>query len=150
MQRLRAALAWSGTDVTLSMFVATPQSAIPPLDLSSGRAPTQVRSYKLDDDAGILRGRHLYEYDLVWTDFPPDLETLISDCLVSALSRGADIAWFGFEGSFDFEYLLHPDIASQVYAVGAGEAVRIALEDDYRASEDWARLLAGLREYVLG
>lgn len=149
MERLRAALAWSGTDVTLSMFAVTPHSAPPPLNLSGGREPTRVRWYELDDDAGVLRGRHLYEYDLVWMDFPPGLDTLVTDCLVSALSQGADIAWFGFEGSFDFEYLLHPDIASQVYAVATGEAVRLALEDDYRASGDWARLLAGFRDHVL-
>lgn len=149
MERLRAALTWSGTDVTLSMFVVTPHSATAPLDFSGAHAPARLRSYELDDEAGILRGRHLYEYDLVWTDFPPDLDKLVTDCLVSALSQGADIAWFGFEGSFDFEYLLHPEIASQVYAVAAGEAVRLALDDDYRASEDWRRLLAGLRDHAL-
>jgi hypothetical protein len=131
------------------MFVVTPHSATPPLDLSLDCPPVRVRSYELDDDAGILRGRHLYEYDLVWTDFPPDLGTVVTDCLVFALSQGADIGWFGFEGSFDFEYLLHPDTANQVYAVAAGESVRLALEDDYRASEDWQHLLAGLRDHVL-
>ena len=65
------------------------------------------------------------------------------------MTQGVVVAWFGFEGSFDFEHILHPDIVSHVYAVAAGEAVRLALDDEYRASDDWRRLLTELRRRVL-
>jgi len=149
MDRLRAALTWSGTDVTLSMFVVSPHPTVPPLEPGSDYQPDQLRTYELEDERGLLAGRHVYEYDLGWKDWPADLDQVVTDSLVSALREGAVVAWFGFEGSFDFEHVLHPDIASQVYAVAAGEAVRLALDDEYRLSTEWERLLAELRDRVV-
>lgn len=149
MDRLRSALAWSGRDVTLSMFVVSPHDGAPPLDVGDWPPPDRIRMYELEDEAGRLRGRKVYEYDLVWTDFPADLERVVTDCLTAALRHEAIVAWFAFEGSFDFEHLLDPDISGQIYAVAAGEAVRLALEDQYRMSEHWRRLLSELRGHAL-
>jgi hypothetical protein len=148
MDVFRSAVSWSGSDVTMSMFVVSSRSAAPPLD-SGELGADQIRTYELEDDDRRLSGRHVYEYDLTWKHFPPHPERVIFDSLVSALRHGAVVAWFGFEGSFDYDYLLHPEIARQLYAVAAGEAVRLALDDDFRAGEDWRQLLAELRSRVL-
>lgn len=131
------------------MFVISPHAAIPPFDSPDLQGPDHLRTYELEDEAGILRGRHAYEYDLIWKKFPPGVDQLVTHSLLSALREGAIIAWFGFEASFDFEHLLHPEIASQVYAVAAGDAVRLALDDATRTSSDWRQLLAALRDRVL-
>src|SRR5688572_16715091 len=116
--RLSAAIAWSGTDVTLSMFVLFKQSvrtAFPPLDVPV--SPEQTRRYELEDGSNVLRGGRVCEYDLVWKQLPADLEGIVTSYLVAAIRQGADAAWFAFEGSFNYEYLLHPEVASQTYAV---------------------------------
>lgn len=149
MDRLHAALAWSGSDVTMSMFVITSAAETPLLDPKTVPAAEVVRTYDLDDEAGVLRGRRVYEYDLVWRTLPEDIALIVEAWLLAALEHGVVIAWFGLEGSFDFGHILSPDIASQVYAVAAGEAVRLALDDEYRLSQDWARLLDDLRVQLL-
>lgn len=131
------------------MFVLSPHSTVPRLDASDLEGLHRLRTYALEDEVGVLRAGQVYEYDLVWKDLPPDLDLIVTACLVSALEQGAVVAWFGFEGSFDFEHLLHSDVAGQIYAVAAGEAVRLALEDEYRLSDDWQRLLRELRDRVL-
>jgi hypothetical protein len=149
MDRLRAALVWSGSYATLSMFVITSADETPELDPNHVPAADLVRTYELEDEAGVLRGRSVYEYDLVWRKLPDDVTDIVEAWLTSALAHGVVMAWFGLEGSFDFGHLLSPDVASQVYAVADGEAVRIALDDEYRMSQDWARLLDELRGKLL-
>lgn len=148
-RRLRAALAWSGSDATMSMFVITSAAEIPELNPEGVPAADLVRTYELEDEGGVLRGRHVHECDLVWRQLPERIADIVEAWLVSALAHGVVIAWFGLEGSFDFRHILSSDIASQVYAVAAGEAVRLALEDEYRLSPDWARLLGELRSQLL-
>lgn len=148
MDRLRAALSWSGTSATVSLFVVTPRGPAPEFELAVLPANPRLESFDLDDDAGVLGGLHMYEYDLVWSDLPSDLEGAIQASLEWALRTGALLAWCAFEGSFDFDYLLHPDVAEQVYGVAAGEAIRLALDDDFRSSEQWKRLLLDLRQLL--
>lgn len=150
MKRLLAAVSWSGIDVTLSMFVISSRSEMPqfePPELEIG--PDDLRRYELHDEAGALGGRHVYEYDLVWKELPDDLVTVLTAGLLAALREGAGVAWFGFEGSFDFEYLLHPDVASQIYAVANPDVIRLALDDEYRCSSAWRDFLAEIRERML-
>jgi len=131
------------------MFVISPHDTIPPFDHGDDFKPEQLRTYTLDGEAGTLGTWHVYEYDLVWKELPRDLDRAVTQSLLSALKHGAIIAWFAFEGSFDFDHLLHPDVASQVYAVAAGEVVQLALDDDYRLGDDWRNLLAELRTRIL-
>ena len=145
MDRLRSAVAWSGSDVTLSMFVISSHAAAPPVELQNRCIPDRLRTYELDDEADVLGGQHLHEYDFVWKDLPSGLDEIVTACLTSALRDDAVVAWFGFEGSFDFRFLLHPDIAGQIYAVAADETVKLAFGDEYRSSDEWRRLLAELR-----
>src|SRR6266545_8164287 len=110
MDRLRAALAWSGTDVTMSMFVVTSDADTPQLNPRYVSAPDLVRTYELEDAAGVLRSWRAYEYDLVWREMPESITDIVEAWLVSALAQGVVVAWFGLEGSFDFEHILSQDI----------------------------------------
>lgn len=148
MDRLRSAVAWSGTDVTLSMFVVSRHPAVTLPEPVGTARPHHVRTYELEDEDDVLGGRGVHEYDLVWQDIPAGLHQIVTAWLVAALEHGAVVAWFGFEGSFDFDHLLHPDIAGQIYAVAVGESVKLALDDEYRLSDDWRDLLAELRARV--
>jgi hypothetical protein len=147
---MRSAVSWSGTDVVLAMFVVSPRLAAPAPHHPLTHPPDRVRVYELEDVRGVLgEHRHLYEYDFVWREFPPGVDDLVSDYLVSALEDGAVIALFGFEGSFDFEYLLHPDVASQIYAVASNEGLHLAIDDEHRLSDEWRDVLRHRRESVL-
>lgn len=147
--RCRAAIAWSGTEVTVSAFVVFPGASIPPLELRHVPRPVRVRTYELEDEARVLGGRDVVEYDLVWDAEPPELARVVRAVLVSAVEAGAVLAWCAFEGSCSFDHVLRPDIANQVYGVAAGDTVWLALDDERRHSEDWRRLLSELRERVL-
>lgn len=143
------ALAWSGSGATLSMFVVARAQEAPSLDLVSARSsPTRVRAYRLDDDAGILGGFAVFEYDAQFADVPEDLEAYLKSCLRDAIRHGAIVAWFAFEGSFDFECLLTPEIAAQVYAVADDDGVAIAT-DAQLESEGWRARVAEARQRVL-
>jgi hypothetical protein len=149
MNRLGAALCWSGSTATVSMFVVTTQSAPPALDPAVFGESARVDIFELVDERGSLKGKRVYEYDVVWVELPLDLEARLRSGLDWALQLGASIAWYGFEGSFDFDYLLHPSVADQVYGVAAGEAVRLALDDATRLSTEWQELLGGLRRLLM-
>ncbi len=101
------------------------------------------------DDAEVRPNHHVYEYDLTWSEVPDDLEEVVTTCLAMAEADGAPVAWFGFEGSFHFDYLFHPEIADQVYAVFEGGSVRLALDDEVRASPEWRELIGEVRNRVL-
>lgn len=147
--RFLSALSWSGTDIMASMFVISSKSEIPPFEPDLRTIPNQVKIYELDDELRLLGGRHVYEYDIVWVQVPDDLEEIVTACLVDALRQGAIVAWFAFEGSFDFEYILHPDMAKHVYAVAADDGVKVAVDDEYRLSDDWRQFLGELHDRVL-
>jgi hypothetical protein len=149
MSRLTSALAWSGVDVTLSLFVVYRATNEPQFAPSLAGPPIAIRAYDLDDEAGVLKGRRVREFDLVWKEMPHDLESVVTKCLREATAAGAQVAWFGFEGSFDFKYLLHPDVADQIFAVGASDEIWLALDDDWRTSDEWRVLVDDLRKHVL-
>jgi len=148
MDRLRTALSWSGTSATVSLFVISPREQAPEFDVAGLPGHPRLQSYDIDDEVGALGGMHLYEYDLVWPELPADLQGAVQGSLEWSLRTDSLLAWCAFEGSFDFEYLLHPDVATQVYGVAAGEAIRLALDDDFRASDEWQQLLADLRQLL--
>ncbi|MBK6727212.1 MAG: hypothetical protein IPG63_08145 [Xanthomonadales bacterium] len=147
MGSIADAIAWSGSGATLSMFVVSTESSL--LDLAAlplEPAPTQTQTYVLDDEDDVLSERRVVEYDLSFRDVPPNIEALITRCLQAARAAGAEVAWFGFEGSFDFGYLLSPEIANQIYAVMDSEGVSLA-SDETLASDAWVHRIvrAGAR-----
>lgn len=138
------ALTWSGSHATLSLFLVAKSK--PDLKLSFERTqPKQVRSYDLEDVDGVLMGRQVFEYDATFETIPANLDEYLSLCLQEALKNGAEVAWFGFEGSFDYEHLLTPEIATQVYAVADSAGAALAVEDQVLASDGWRDRVAAAR-----
>lgn len=149
MTTIKEALKWSGSGATLSMFVIGRPNAAPELEMSSGQSrPQQVLMYKLEDEAGILSGRQVIEYDAKFSDVPIELDRYLISCLHEALSRGGEVAWFAFEGSFDFDFLLAGDVASQIYALADAAGVVVAT-DDVLSSETWRKRVVQARDCVL-
>lgn len=150
MSRLSDAISWSGKDVTLPLFVIWP--AVPGrsgFGSGSGTPPDQVKIYRLDPPDQRLGSRTCYEYDLVFQRSPLDLETIVSSWLAQAVRAGSHVAWFAFEGSFDFEELLTADIADQIFGVADADGVRIALEDGLRGDRAWAEVILHCRQRLL-
>lgn len=147
MSRLHDAIAWSGVDATLILFVAFPAGAVaevsPP---STPAAPMRIRQYDLEDLDRHLSGRSVREYDLVYDQVPEELEQIVMLWIAAAMASGADFAWFGFEGTFHFEHILTTDISDQVFAVGTRNETRLALDDDYRDGPEWAAVLLSIRD----
>lgn len=142
MGTIADALAWSGSGAMLSMFVVSKGSLLlDPATLSLEPVPIRTRSYSLDDEDNVLSGRSVVEYDFAYADVPPNLEVLLTRCLHAARASGAEVAWFGFEGSFDFGCLLSPEIANQIYAVIDSEGVAIA-SDATLSSKAWVDRVA--------
>ena len=81
---------------------------------------------------------------------PADLESVITAWLGASIKAGAAVAWFAFEGSFDFGHILTADVASQVYAVGDERGYELALDADVRHSRGWARELASRAVGIAG
>ncbi|MBK8236405.1 MAG: hypothetical protein IPK74_12675 [Deltaproteobacteria bacterium] len=138
MGTIADAIAWSGSGATLSMFVVSKKSLL--LDLAApslSSAMATIRTYALDDDENVLSGRTVVEYDLIYAEAPQDLETILTRCLCAAREAGADVAWFGFEGSFDFRHILSREIAEQIYAVVDCDGVSVA-SDATLSSLSWA------------
>ncbi len=148
MGTIADALEWSGSGATLSMFVV---SNVPlllePAKFLLEPPPIRTRVYVLDDDDGVLPGRGVVEYDFCYTRVPRNLETLLTRSLHAARAAGADVAWFGFEGSFHFGHLLSPDIASQIYAIGDAEGLALAT-DASLSSNEWRDRIARAGERV--
>jgi len=144
------ALSWSGSGATLSLFVVADRQPAPPLELSWREfQPTQVRTYNLDDTAALLGERYVFEYDATFGALPAPLSGYLDACLREAMHHGAEVAWFGFEGSFDFAYLLAPQIAPQIYGLADSQGVELALEDDVLMSEAWRTRVAEARIRIL-
>lgn len=138
MGTIADALAWSGTDATLSMFVVSKgRLLLDPATLVLEPVPIRTGTYALEDVDHVLRDRSVVEYDLVFAEVPPDLDVLVTRCLRAARDSGAEVAWFGFEGSFHFDHLLKPEIANQIYAVMDAEGVALA-SNATLSSKAWA------------
>lgn len=136
MATIAEAIAWAGSEVMLSMFTVSDSITAAPLSLSLEPAPVAVRTFALEDERGALGGQFVIEYDLVLREVPSDLELVLRQCLLAAHAAGARVAWFGFEGSFDYEFLLTKEIANQVYAVSDSHGPSIA-SDDTLSSKAW-------------
>lgn len=147
MTRLTDAIAWSGRDVTFSLFVAFPSRTTQLVPAPAQIPAAQlIKHYDLEDVDHHLRGRSCCEYDLIYDEVPPDLESIVVSWISTALSAGADFAWFGFEGSFDFEHILTSDVANQLFAVGIPEGIQLAIDDQYREGPEWAALVGSMRD----
>lgn len=150
MGTIADALAWSGSGATLSMFVVSKGSALLDLaTLSLEPAPIRTRTYALDDEGNVLFGRSVVEYDLAYAEVPPNLEVLLTRCLHAARAAGAEVAWFGFEGAFDFGCLLSPEIANQIYAVIDSEGLALA-SDSTLSSKAWVERIVRAGERARG
>jgi hypothetical protein len=148
MSTIEDALTWSGSGLTLSMFLVH-QSPVTECAMSHGsNRPKRVRRYELEDLDGVLRGRRVLEWDADFERMPARLDEYLTACLQEAREAGAEIAWFGFEGSFDFKFLLAGDIASQIYAVADDEGVSIATDAILR-SDAWKSRVLRARQRTL-
>ena len=139
---MREAVSWSGVDTTLSLFVVWPSAGTPVLEPEGVSMPDDLQSFDLDDVDGHLAGRALQEIDLVFRAFPDDVGSVVHRWLSAAIETGAELAWFAFEGSFDFEHLLTEDVADQIYGVADRAGVTVAVDDGYRSSRGWTDILA--------
>jgi hypothetical protein len=146
MKRLIDALSWTGIGATLIMFAVFADSDLPALRASTAQPqPESVSTFLLEDPGRNLGGWFVGEYDLVFPTVPDNLEELLMRWMQAGLDEGARTVWFAYEGSFHFEHLLTSEIADQVYAAGDAKHLAVALDDDYRQSEGWARKLGEVR-----
>lgn len=142
MGTIADALAWSGTGAMLSMFVVSKSDSLFELAaLPLEPAPIRTSTYVLDDEDNVLPGRRVVEYDLSFAEVPSNIDVLLTAYLRGAHRSGADLAWFGFEGSFDFGHLLTADIANQIYAVIDSDGVALA-SDATLSSAAWEERVA--------
>jgi hypothetical protein len=144
IDELLAAIRWNGCDFYLVLFAAFPSGRAVELRHPVGSSrPTSVREYDLGPDGpiGLRHGWTWTEYDLYFRDVPPDLENVARDWLGAALDNGAEFAWFGFEGAPTLDDLLRHSDAVQVWGIGAGKRVELALDDVYRRSDSWAKVV---------
>jgi hypothetical protein len=130
MSTIADALTWDGSKATLSLFVVGPQTLEAGEPDLQGLPAFRLRRYLLDDVLGVLPGGALVEYDFLFEVLPRDLCGCLEMLLTWAMSSGAVVAWFGFEGSFHFDHLLSADIADQVYAVADEEGISLAGDAD--------------------
>ena len=152
MTRLLEAIGWSGSGVTLSLFCVFDALPAPDWDASVGSSvPRRRRMTILEDEAGVLAPRVVVSYDLEFAAAPSDLARYLREILKRVLDVGARIAWFGFEGSFDYQHLLTEDIADQIYAVAtsAGQ-LWLALDDATLMSPEWRESVEQLRRNLIG
>ena len=149
MTTIRQSLMWSGSGAVLSMFVVTSVEIAPALRMGDDlRRPERVRSFRLEAPPGVLPGRHVVAYDAAFATVPEPLSSYLEHCLREAVHRGAEIAWFGFEGSFHFDHLLTSDIADQVYAI-ADRRDLLVVADAMRRSDEWAERVVAMRTRFL-
>lgn len=149
MSTIEEALSWSGSGATLSLFMVHGPGAAAACKMSHGRAcPKRIRSYELEDIARVLGDRRVLECDAEFDQVPDGLHAYLTACLEEARERGAEIAWFGFEGSFDFDFLLAGEVASQIYALADGEGISIATDDSI-TSAAWKTRVLEARERLV-
>lgn len=149
--RLAEWLDWGPDELVLSMWTVSDS----PLSLegrepSSTSTPDEVRRYDMIQmvEGEFLSGRLCCEYDLLFNDEPPDLEDVIKAWARAALDSGAEVVWFGAEGSFHFENILTKAVALNIYAVGTAEGIWLGVSaDDVSGTDDseWAEKLDSIR-----
>lgn len=126
------------------------ETALTECEMSHGlNRPKRVRRYELEDLGGILGGRRALECDAEFDRVPGRLDEYLAACLQEARKAGAEVAWFGFEGSFDFKFLLTGDVASQIYAVADADGISIATDDTLTA-EPWKVRVLRARQLAIG
>jgi hypothetical protein len=142
-----AVSSWSEAGVVLSLFLVGPLESVsrPPVVAGS----VKVVSYYLEDPDRDLGPLEVYEHDLRFGVVPDDLERIVGLWLAAGIDGGAEVAWFGFEGSFHFEHLLTQDIADAVYGVADRTGVYLALDDARRESDEWAQQIRGCRQQLI-
>jgi hypothetical protein len=146
MSRLIDAISWDGQTVSLILVGLWPHGTQPQLSAPTGvTAPDEIRRYELEDSQGFTPDFHCVELDLVFSSLPDDVEQVVNAWLRVAVDSGATLTWFAFEGSFDFEHLLTPDVADQVFGVADAVGVSTALDDAHREGEAWTTRLAEAR-----
>ncbi|WP_405062219.1 hypothetical protein OG474_11410 [Kribbella sp. NBC_01505] len=146
MKRLLEGLAWPGTYWLLSLFaVGTVEAVGTPPVVTEGSKPLKVSTYWLEDPDRDLGEREVYEHDLRYDVAPADVDVVVEAWLGAAITQGAEVAWFGFEGSFHFDNLLTRDIASSIYGVADRTGVYTALHRTYRVSAEWATRVEACR-----
>jgi len=100
----------------------------------------------LEHEQSVLGGRHVFRVRLAFQGRAGNLLLHLTTYLALAIGAVASVAWFGFEGSFDYRYLLAPEVASQIYAVASSTGeMHVALDDNLLMSRSWALLLQRLR-----
>jgi hypothetical protein len=147
---LRQALVSTGSGAELNLYVLLDASLVETYQEPAGVAAL-LRSvrFPLEDEEAALSERALIEFDYYYQAIPEPLVEELSALLVRAVSNGAEIAWFGLEGSFDFRYLLDAQVAPQIYGVATSKGeMHIALDDELRVSAQWADVLVRIRGQV--
>jgi hypothetical protein len=145
------ALWWNGVQAVITMFVIAPSAAAPSLDVTLDEAiPGQVSYFELEDEDGMIGDFHLYSYDILFKEYlPEDLAGYLGELLRRGSAAG-ELAWLAFEGSFDFNHLLTPDIADQIYGVcRRNEEPVVTLDKGHLRSQAWAEVIARHRAGVV-
>jgi hypothetical protein len=149
MKTIKEALNWSGSGATLSMFVVGGAEPAPELAMAFGAIrPLRVRMYELEDEATVLGGRRVTEYDAEFRDVPKELDGYLLACMHEATESGSEVVWFGFEGSFSFEFFLDGAIASQIYALEDSSGAVVATDEVLR-SDPWRERIIQSRDRAL-
>lgn len=149
-------LDWGPDELVLSLWVVSEspirlETRVPP----TVSAPDEVRRYEMLQmvEGEFLSDRLCCEYDLLFNEEPPDLEDVIKAWAQAALDAGAEVVWFGAEGSFHFDNILTRAVAPNIYAVGTAEGIWLGVTADDVSGTDrpeWAEKLESIhRRYNL-
>jgi hypothetical protein len=149
MSFVRDAFASMGNGTTISLFVVIVGEK-PALRMSFAYdRPEEVRVYALEDELGLLPNASVIEYDAYFNQPPRALREYMIECLREAMSAGAVVAWFGFEGSFHFEHVLDPELASSFPGVADCAGIAVATEEAEIRSDAWRTRIAEARARLL-
>ena len=147
---LEQALAWKGAPM-MSLFVGLQE---PDLQMRE-RLQVETGAEKASEFFVLEEGETRYGltwaiYDLTFVALPVNLQDVVACALEVTASAGSPIAVFAFEGTFDLDYLTNDESARFTYAAQVAGVSLFALEDDVRASAEWAEELRSRKSLVLG
>ncbi|MBW4718929.1 hypothetical protein [Saccharothrix obliqua] len=141
---LFVALRWDAVNVMVSVFVVVDSDTAPEVDFAVGPAvPDAVRVFALqeDEEAPVLAGSAVFEYDLTFEAPPADFAGYLAEVL-RRVAVGARVAWLGFEGSFHFDDLLGEVAAPNLYGVvRPGGTPVLALTREERRGPAWLEVV---------